>query len=168
MKRLTIITPVIRYELLTKISQSIPAGVRWLAIGSERFETPKNCEYYIIPEKCGVIRRNYLIDKVDSGYVYFLDDDTVIHPNLYREIKKYDFDFIHFNQMEKDGRYRLGGRVEPFYADTGSFVVDRKFLGDIRFKKTPCSDGVFAQELYMKAKVSLYINEYLSIYNALR
>ncbi len=175
MDKLTIITPCIRYQNLIKISETIPKGVRWIVIFDanvlpDKKYIPNNAEIYTLKAPTrGYPQSNLGIDKVDDGLIYFLDDDTLFHSGLIKKLSDVgDFDFIHFNQSFPDGRKRVGGEVKVGKIDKGSFVIKRSLIGNDRFDNCASADGMFAEKMYKKAKTTLYINDNLSIYNALR
>jgi hypothetical protein len=169
---LNIITPCSRPENLKIISESIPKDCRWIVVfdGIEIPETPSNCEAYCIKDNnsiYGNAQRNYALDLVTEGHVYFNDDDTIIHPELWDEIKDKDEDFISFKQSNKDGTLRLeGNEIIPNFIDSHNFitsVIDTRWIVD-RYD----ADGIFAMECYKNAKQTLYIPKVLSIYNSLK
>lgn len=171
--KLTIVTPLWRWENLEKLSKSIPAGVRWVVVNSGRkpstIVVPSNAEFHTIESDRGVDKRNHGIDIIKNGYLYFLDDDTTIHPNFYKLLDMDpEYDFIHFNQVWPNGKRRIGGDVRVNHIDMGSFIVKRELIGNTRFIKNPKADGIFAVECFKKSKNAKYINEELSIFNALR
>jgi len=177
---LTIITPCTRYGNLAAIERSINIpreNFRWIVVidgTSIPKHLPEKCEYYAhIDSKSGAgnSQRNYAINLVDEGYVYFLDDDTEMHPFLWRRIEKLDdHDFIHFSQINKDGSLRLkGDKVANNYVDSNNFVISRECIGDTRWILDRYdADGIFAEECYKKSTSSIFIPKVLSIYNLLR
>lgn len=176
---LTIITPCSRPENLVKMANTIPEGVRWIVVFDMEplplimAVIPSNCEYYFLKNhSMGYPQSNIGIEMVKDGYLYFLDDDTFLHPNLIQtmeSILKYGtFDFIHFDQTGPSWEHRIGGVVKKGAIDKGSFIVSRQLVGTTRFHMPHHSDGDFAVECYKKSKNPLYIHKYLSIYNALR
>ena len=181
MMYLNVITPCSRVENLPKIAESLQAiptsKLRWIVV----FDSPK------LPDKCppeaecyaywkrgsiaGNAQRNYALDKISKGHVYLLDDDTLLHPSLWKNIKDLDnHDFISFRQVEKGGALRLrGDRIEVNYIDTGNFIFSHSLPKSTRFIEDKYdADGYFAKELIQKAHSPIYIPEDLSIYNALR
>lgn len=171
--KLTVVTPLWRWENLGGLAKSIPEGVRWLVVFSGRKPAevvlPKNGEYHAIESDRGVDKRNRGIEIVKDGYLFFLDDDTVIHPNFGKLLGMDPVnDFIHFNQIWPNGKRRIGGEVRINRVDAGSFIVKRETVGNTRFQKVPKADGVFAVECFRKSKAAKYIDEDMSIYNALR
>jgi len=178
--KLVIITPCSRIEnlfVLEKAIKSIPeTNRRWIVVFDREeipLDIPKSCEPYAFKDKESVFgnaQRNYAFQLIDEGYIYFNDDDTVIHPHLWDNIKNSTEDFVYFKQEDKEGKIRLEGEiVAPNYIDSGNFIVTRQCIGDIRWDlKRYDADGVFAQECYKKAKTKKYIPISLSIYNSLK
>jgi hypothetical protein len=134
---------------------------------------PSNCEVYNIKvegSKVGNAQRNLALDLINDGWIYFNDDDTIIHPKLWENIKDLNEDFISFMQECKDGSLRLEGRkIAVNYTDSHNFVVSRECIGDTRWEIDKYyADGIFAEECYKKAKTKIYIPKVLSTYNSLR
>jgi hypothetical protein len=101
-------------------------------------------------------QRNFGIDLVEEGYLYFNDDDTEMSDRLWENIKDLNEDFISFAQRNKDGTIRLGGMiVDVGYVDSHNFLVNRECVGDTRWVLDRYdADGVFAHECYKKAKTN--------------
>jgi hypothetical protein len=133
---------------------------------------PDNCEWYAIKDAnstSGNAQRNFALDLVTHGHVYFNDDDTIMQPNLWEEIKDLEEDFISFKQVNKDGSIRLeGNNISVGNVDSHNFVVSTECMGDTRWVLNRYdADGVFAHECYNKANTTLYIPKVLSVYNSL-
>ncbi len=180
---LNIITPCSRPQNLVTISQSINIpreNYRWIVVVDapdlsilNEYILPENCEFHNYQESgsiAGHAQRNYAISLIESGYVYSNDDDTVIHPDLWDNIKDLNEEFISFDQEEKDGRFRLkGDNIALHRVDSHNFMVDRVTIGDTRFQiEKYDADGYFAIECFDKAKTKSYIPKVLSTYNSLR
>jgi hypothetical protein len=177
---LNIITPCSRPQNLDVISKSINIprdSYRWIVVFdlSEVPENiPSNCEAYAIKDvnsTSGNVQRNFALDLVTDGHIYFNDDDTIMQPNLWDEIKNKDLqDFISFKQVEKDGSLRLEGKnISVGTIDSHNFVVSNKTIGDIRWVLNRYdADGIFAHDCYNKSNTKLYIPKVLSIYNSLK
>jgi len=136
-------------------------------------DIPANCEAYAVRVEnstSGNGQRNYAIDRITDGWLYFNDDDTDVHPDLWENIKDVDHDIVHFMQSEKDGRLRLSGsNVKLCEIDSHNFLVKRDIVGDERWVLDRYeADGLFAESVYNKASTKLYIPKVLSIYNSLR
>jgi hypothetical protein len=174
---INIITPCSRPENLKVISESInipKENYRWIVVfdGLEVTDIPNNCEAYSIKDNNSVYgnaQRNYGLYLVTGGYVYFNDDDTIIHPELWDEIKDKEADFISFKQSNKDGTIRLEGtNISPNFIDSHNFIVSVKCINTRWILDRYDADGVFAVECYKNAKETLYIPKVLSIYNSLK
>jgi hypothetical protein len=181
MKLLNIITPCSRPENLHSIWQSInipKENYRWIVIYDgislpSADMIPKNCEldfYYDVNSCYGNYQRNYAMDLIKEGHIYFNDDDTIIHPELWDNIKDLENDFITFNQIEKSGAMRLGDIVEVKVGqiDSHNFIFDSKISEGIRFVNLYEADGIFAEQVFKNSKSHINISKVLSIYNSLR
>jgi hypothetical protein len=178
--KLNIITPCVRPENLALIADSInipTTSLKWYVVFDN---IPANINPNLIPQRAtplfhqnpksivGHAQRNFALDKITDGYVLFLDDDTLLHPNLYDEIIELDNDFIHFDQANPDGSKRIGGTVKVNHIDTGSAVVHRALIGNTRFQiNLYNADGIFWEQIAKKAKSPFYIPKSLSYYNLL-
>lgn len=176
---INIITPCVRKENLKHISQSISIPTdryKWYVVfDSENIPDgiPDNCIPYAVKvdgSTSGNGQRNHALDLITSGYVYFNDDDTIIHPDFWEAVKDCTEDFISFKQVNKDGSLRLhGNNVSRNHIDSHNFLLTRDLIGDVRWVIHEYSaDGIFAEECYKKASTKLYIPKVLSTYNSLR
>ncbi len=180
MKLLNIITPCSRPQNLHLISKSInipSENYRWIIVFDsltlpDKSYIPDNCEYYLHKNKDSVFgnsQRNFALDLVKMGHIYFNDDDTLIHPELWDNVKDCDEDFISFKQSYNDGGVRLNGNlIKLCHIDSHNFITSYDLVEDIRFELPHYnSDGIFAVKCYDKTKTKKYINKSLSIYNQL-
>jgi hypothetical protein len=178
---LNIITPCSRPENLLTISKSINIPIenyRWIVVFDGKVLPlkeliPENCEIYLHTNQESVVghsQRNYALEIIKDGYVYFNDDDTIIHEELWDNIKDLDNDFISFIQEKKDGTVRLiGNEVRVNKIDSHNFITHNSIIGNTRFDITKYyADGHFAEECFAKSKNNIHINMILSTYNALR
>ena len=178
--KLTIITPCTRKENLFAIEDSMKTipkeNYRWIVVfdmDEVPTDIPKSCEPYAIKDEKSVFgnaQRNYAIDLIKEGWIYFNDDDTTIYPELWENIKDCNEDFISFMQANKDGSIRLQGDVISLnYVDSHNFLVSIKCIKDIRWDiRRYDADGIFAYECYQNAKTKKYIPLILSIHNSLK
>jgi len=176
---LNIITPCSRPKNLHKIAASINIprdNYRWIVVFDaeeppEKDLIPDNCEWYCYKDPKSVFgnaQRNLALDKVTEGYIYFNDDDTTIHPELWENIKDCEEDMILFKQIDQQGTMRIG-KLDFDHIDSHTFVVSHKIIGDTRWKNDIYwADGVFARECAKKKKSLKKIDKVLSLYNSLR
>jgi hypothetical protein len=176
---LNIITPCSRQQNLQVISESINIpreNYRWIVVFDAieiPSNVPNNCEAYCIKDNnsiYGNAQRNFGIDLVTKGHVYFNDDDTIIQPTLWDEIKDKDFaDFISFKQSNKDNTLRLEGiEIAINYIDSHNFITSLESINTRWVLDRYDADAVFAIECYKNAKETLYIPKVLSVYNFLK
>ena len=176
---LNIITPCSRPYNLHEISASInipKENYRWIVV-FDALEIPEyipnNCEAYFIKDNnsiYGNAQRNLALDLVTEGHVYFNDDDTIIQPTLWDEIKDKDSaDFISFKQSNKDNTLRLEGiEIAINYIDSHNFITSLKCIDTRWVLDRYDADAVFAIECHKNAVETLYIPKVLSVYNSLK
>lgn len=125
----------------------------------------------------GNIQRNRALECITSGYVYFLDDDNILHPDylitMYDLINKNIGKTIITDQITKDGSYRLTAgpdKTKVCYIDTAQYTIPRIMIGDNRWSPFDyCADGNFIQEIYNRNQDKfVFINKPLCYYNYLR
>lgn len=178
MNLINLITPCSRPENLHKIYQSInipQENYRWIVVFDKDelpTDLPPTVEPYLYrhpDSRVGNGQRNYGIDLVTTGWVYFLDDDTLLHPQLWNEIKDLSDDFIHFGQEDKNKLRLFGNRIMVEHIDSGCFVVNSKIIKDHKWPlKVYQSDGIFAMLVSNETDNKKYIPKVLSKYNALK
>lgn len=177
---LNIITPCSRPENLHMISESINIpreNYRWIVVfdGEERPSEdliPYNCEFYLHQNpksRMGNSQRNFALNMCQQGHIYFQDDDTLMHPELWENVKDLNNEFITFYQGFKDGRIRLRGIVKLAHIDSHNYITKLSVIDNIRWVMDRYdADGIFAIECYKKSKDFTLIPKVLSIYNLLR
>jgi hypothetical protein len=181
-----IITPCSRPENLSKIADSIklsPYNYQWIIIHDAETIPTSIIDLKVealhltkrdINSISGNAQRNTGLDLLGNrpdSWIYFNDDDTAIHPDLWDAVKENsDCDFIHFMQETATKELRLDGKdVMITKVDSHNFIFKTKLLGDTRWKLDDyCADGYFAEAIYKKAKNPIYVSKVLSTYNSLR
>ena len=165
--KINIVTPCYRPDNLPRIMKSMDFTKvnKWYIV----YDTSKARSYprqflnhpQIIELECnnecpgGNPQRNLGLDHIQDGYVYFLDDDNIIHPRFYDIYNRLDEENIYlFDQAYlKEGAIsiRSGNRVRIGSIDTAQFIVPRKLIGDDRWiTGARCSDGKFILALCKK------------------
>jgi len=122
---------------------------------------------------------NSIIDNIESGWIYVLDDDNIIHEDFYEKI----FECMNDNPKSKGFIFeqKIGGidftglDVRPCgedlvvvsKIDMAQFILKRDLIGDDRIPKGYyVGDGMFIEELFKKTKKDFYfINQILCYYN---
>lgn len=178
---LNIITPCSRpYNLkLIESSINIPKeNYRWIIVFDDNqipnIPTPSFAEVYSLHNENSVVghaQRNFALNLISAGHIYFNDDDTILHPKLWQNIKNLDnIDFISFSQENKNGSLRLkGDTIKINEIDSHNFIVRYDLCKHIRFIENQYSaDGTFASEVYSNSITTLFIDQILSTYNSLR
>jgi predicted nucleic acid-binding Zn finger protein len=186
-KKISIITPCIRPENLLRVKESIPFEFvhEWIIVYDESqvsnphlFRDDKIKEYSFKDNnsKHGNAQRNYGLDHLTGDtYVYFLDDDNIIHPQFHTLIQKLEPNRIYtFDQMRNPNEFPFkqiltGEVIEMFHIDTSMFLVDSSLCKHIRWVLDEyASDAIFIVECYSNhPKQWIYVNQVLSYYNCL-
>ena len=129
----------------------------------------------------GYSLRNECLEKIDSGWIYFLDDDNLIHPHL--EIvfllARRSFpaaQWFIFRQVRPDGTIYLRPQVPPRVnaVDIGQCVLRRDLMKNTgepippwSFEHHPAADGLLYERLSQDvAPIALDLEA--TYYNALR
>ena len=122
-------------------------------------------------------QRNFALDliKNENTYLYFLDDDNIIHKDLYSIFEKLESGKIYtFDQSRPKNVYPYkelltGDNIELYNIDTAMFMIDFILCKDIRWKVDKYNaDGFYITECYENNKDKwVYVNKTLSYYNKL-
>ena len=177
--KITIITPSYRLNNLLEIKKSINFDYvdEWIIVydGSKIINNPKLFEDDKIKEyvyKCnykgisGNPQRNFALDNITNPdtLLYFLDDDNIIHPNLYRLLNIIDntkmYSFNQYNRIK-------GNNICVNKIDTAMVLIPYKSCENIKWiLNLYNADGYYIQECYNKNKKKLiYVNNDLCYYN---
>ena len=118
--------------------------------------------------------RNDMLDDIDDGWIWFLDDDTVVHPELFREASSIirrdpSVRVVVFSQQRP--RHRLRAKPENVRVgkiDTGQPMLKREVIGAQRFKEALFADGMLYSDLLRDEENVFYSPKLLSLFNYLR
>lgn len=114
--------------------------------------------------------KNELLNDVSEGWVWFLDDDTLAHPKLYRTLEQksrgYDAIVVSQRRRERANLIAAEENVRVNEIDIGQAIIRRSLIGEDRIPETYAGDGLFLEEVLPFGKV-LYLPEVLSFHNAL-
>ena len=177
--KITIITPSYRTNNLHMLKDSINFDYvdEWIIVyDGSKIETNPNLfaddkiKEFVHTSKgiSGNPQRNYALGMVSNPntFLYFLDDDNVIHPNLYRLLNIIDKNrFYTFNQTNR----LAGNTVRINWIDTAMCLVDYSLCNDTRWVLNEYNaDGYYIEECYKKnTNIHVYVNNDLCYYNKL-
>ena len=158
----------------------------WVAVDEEYWMTESRGLYKIFnypfhafmwyvggEDFAGHKKRNSFLDHCKDGYIYFLDDDNLIHPELFKNlVGKLDGTSIIMDQYNKDDSLRLSHTepIEVGHVDVGNILINRKDIGDLRFEVDKYeADGILFNEIFVKRGVPIKRDaEAKTYYNKLR
>jgi glycosyltransferase involved in cell wall biosynthesis len=181
MEKLNIITRCTRTTKLTEIFDSLDIGknnfsIEWYVLFDLTYmsEIPTdilsflkdkaNLRFYDSnPSDFGHQMINKILDEIQDGLVYVLDDDNIIHPNFFKLLFKWlennpDSEGLIFSQKvggidftRLDVREASSDSVKVSKIDMAQFVLKRNLIGDYRIPNGHyIGDGMFIEELYGK------------------
>lgn len=120
------------------------------------------------PNVSGGSPRQEALNMIKDGFVYFLDDDNIIHPNFWNIFTKATLDkFYTFNCMVLvNGKSLYGDKCKVGTIDTSQFLVPRKIIGNTIWQNVYTADGLFIEEIYKNhSDKHCYVNEIAAYYN---
>jgi hypothetical protein len=181
---LTIITPCCRPENLSKLYASIAFHLidKWIIV----YDTSHNRTYTksfvghpkILEVECdhvGVVghpQRNYGMDLVTDGFIYFLDDDNIIHHNFWSIVEMLDPEYFYtFDQLRNRQTSWIlpGHEIALMKIDTAMFLFHRCHVKTIRWQTDRYdADGRFICEILAENPGKhIYIKQIGCYYNYL-
>lgn len=113
--------------------------------------------------------KNEMLDEIDNGWVYVLDDDTIMHPDLLRTIFLYrKADAILVAQERVDRvLHPAPANLQVGEVDIGQAVLRRDLIGLERIPEVYEGDGIFLRGLLAEAPGVVFVDRVLSTHNAL-
>jgi glycosyltransferase involved in cell wall biosynthesis len=189
-KKITIITPSIRPENLSQIKDSINFDYvnEWIIVYDENKikENPylfknesKITEYLHKNEKstAGNSQRNFALSNIKNKdtYIYFLDDDNIMHPEIYNLFDCLEDNKIYtFNQKRPANIFPFkdvlkGNNIEVYKIDSAMFLIDYNLCKNIEWSiEKYNADGLYIVDCYNSNKDAwIFINNILAYYNIL-
>lgn len=193
---LNIITPTRDGKNLKQIANSInipKENYKWIIVFDSDQEPvyPEidNAEFLYIKNDesiSGNAQRNLALSKVEAGFIFFLDDDTVLHPLFWNSIKEItaDIDFVSFDQAwcTQDDKpltnksiinsnkvvRTKGDNPQLDHIDSGNYIVNSRVAKNFTWQLDQYNaDGLFCVQCYNSSTAKIYIPKILSIYNFL-
>jgi hypothetical protein len=114
--------------------------------------------------------KNAMLDEIAGGWVMFLDDDTVVHPELYRRFAQSSLgvEAIVVSQQHSVLGTLHAARENVMIGtiDIGQAIILRKVIGAHRIPETYAGDGEFLHAILPHVD-AVYLDEILSFHNAL-
>jgi SAM-dependent methyltransferase len=179
--KLTIITPSYRTQNLTAVKNSINFDYvdQWIIVYDEKHihENPKlfqdnhkiNEYLHTSDGLHGNPQRNYALSliKDKNTILYYLDDDNVIHPQLYKLLDIIDNNKLYsFNQTSR----LRGDSLIPTTVDTAMVLIDNNLCNGLLWDKHEYgADGYYIQTVYNNNKDKhIFVDNDLCYYNTLR
>lgn len=189
---LYIITPCRRPKNLTRIRESLSCfkDLTWWIIHDTNW--PTNVERPVFPGVPNILelfmpggiygnhQRNVALDmgiasSCETDWVYFLDDDNLMHPLFMDKFNDLKNKFPTYRgflfAQDLDGTYVrkiIPDRVKRNWVDMGQFVIQTGLIGSTRFEQAYEADGIFIETIFEKYKSEFVITgEVMSYYKFL-
>ena len=192
-KNLYLITPCSRIQNLIKIKKSINFDKikKWIIVYDSKviihkkklFEKHKSISEFFLKDKASVsgnsqrnFALNYLNKKKDKNFfIYFLDDDNILHKNFYNIIKNlnknntksiYTFDQLRKQKIFINNKFQYikvlkGNIIKTGYIDIAMFLPNFSLVNNIRWiKKKYTADGDYIVKCMKRNKTN---HKYLPI-----
>jgi hypothetical protein len=195
-EKLYIVTPCCRPANLDAIFNSINFDIvhRWYIV----YDTTRNRTYSrkyadhpkIVELECshpggvGHPQRNHALSIIEDGFVYFVDDDNIIHPDLWKHFPTFDRRYYYsWDQLRnkngddtdwvlfknEKGKILKGDTLQFQKIDTAQVMIPKALIGNKKWNPTHyAADGLFFEDMYKQnPSAHRYIPETLCYYNAL-
>lgn len=118
----------------------------------------------------GQALKNAMLDDIPDGWVWVLDDDTLVHPDILStfEATARGCDAVIVAQRRTDGRILPAGpsEVYPGGIDVGQAFLSRELIGTHRIPEVYDGDGYWLVEVLAGARI-VWVHEPLSLHNAI-
>jgi hypothetical protein len=174
---LYIVTPCSRPENLAQIRKSIPSALTWVVMmdASTDHKAPSGANvthYSTRTGGWGNPLRNEFLDLyqdqfTENDWVYFLDDDNILHPKFIQQIESLLCLNAGIVTWGQEGRLRPTDQPRIGNIDTASFMFRPTQTNKLRFENIYEADGMFAQAATRLTNL-ICVEAYLCYYNALR
>lgn len=177
--RLHVLTATTRPENLSQVAQSLEEAVR-VARTQTRFDDI-DLTWHLRFDVAhlavgGQALKNAMLEQINDGWVYILDDDNAMHPALlaWLVVKAggEDAQLIAMAQQHRNGWIRRvhRGMLKQTHVDAGQVVIRRDAIGDRRIPLHYCGDGEWIEEIAdsLADRQIVYLHDPLAQYNWLR
>jgi hypothetical protein len=163
--RLHVLTAVSRPENLPRVAESLSAAAM-------NVPDVKVCWHWRFDLERkhvgGQALKNEMLDEIEEGWVWVLDDDTEAHPDVLGAKDFEAYDAVVFSQVRSDGRVLLAApeNVVPGSIDINQAFLRRDLIGDLRIPIHYDGDGMFLNAVLKQGNV-LYHPAALSLHNSI-
>lgn len=115
--------------------------------------------------------KNALLDEIDDGWCWCLDDDTLAHPDVLEVVYGVIDDearavIVSQHRNERPPLRASPDLVRPGDIDIGQAFLRRDLIGDHRIPETYEGDGLFLQDV-LRDEWALFVDEVVSLHNAI-
>jgi len=177
---LTLITPCYRQKNLSKMHGSIRFDLidKWIIVYDTTYDrryekiytdNPKILEVECSGGISGNPQRNYGLNLVEDGHIYFLDDDNIIHPNFWFVATRLAADYFYTFDQLRDNKAEVlpGFNIAVDQIDTAMFIVHKNHVKNIQWCTDKYNaDGYFICDINnQNKKAHIYINIVACYYN---
>lgn len=162
--RLHVLTACSRPDNLAALAGSLAAAatLNWELCWHLRFDLDRK-------HVGGQQLKNDMLDQISDGWVYVLDDDTIVHPDLFQAAAQLTGrDAVVVSQDRTDGRLLNASaeNVRVGHIDIGQAVIRRNVIGQHRIPIHYEGDGWFLMDVLAGRNVA-YVETVLSHHNLL-
>jgi Glycosyl transferase family 2 len=193
---LAVVTPCSRPDTLPALKASIEPGrayfdISWHVVFDANRVPPSVLSWAqggdrvfslgVEGSRVGNAQRNMALDNIEDGWVYFLDDDNLVHPELLPAMREameahpVASAFV-FPQIGGQNQYTKEARREHLRADfidIAQIFWRRRTIGHARFEPVNAynADGLFVEQigrLQSGFEGFVFVNQPLCYYNAVR
>jgi hypothetical protein len=179
--KLTIITPCCRQNNIPMLYASIQFDKidKWIIVYDTSHDRTYTRLYnghpQIVEVECnagisGNPQRNYGMTLVDDGFIYFLDDDNIVHPDFWSIVDQLNCKYFYtFDQLQGHSIF-YGNTIQVGRIDTAMFIVHKQHINNITWVTTRYdADGVFISDIASQNYgAHIYLNKVRAYYNFIR
>lgn len=122
----------------------------------------------------GQALKNEMLDGISDGWVWILDDDTLVHERFLEVVAPIadahpHLDAIVVSQRRNDGRVLQASAEKAVLGeiDAGQAILSRAFIANYRIPETYAGDGVWLETLLHDRDSVVYEESVLSLHNVL-
>lgn len=118
---------------------------------------------YLEEKPWGYPQKNFIINKIQDGFIYFLDDDNLIHPLFYKTTIKIinenkNVKAIFYSQKLDNNVTRKVHHesVRAFSIDQAQFLLHRSLIAEKRYGNEHHADGNFIESIYKENNKNIF------------